>query len=95
MSRGLSRQQRAILGIAVHANRLTQGGTLAVKGYTTGASVSPACAAIVVHTGVTDLQWPLAAHLVKGLPFVEQATMIQRRNGTVQVAGNFFDLTTP
>jgi hypothetical protein len=31
MRRGLSCQQRQILGIAVHANRLTQAGRLAVK----------------------------------------------------------------
>ena len=31
MRRGLSRQQRPILGIAVHANRLTEAGRLVVK----------------------------------------------------------------
>jgi hypothetical protein len=31
MRRGLSRQQRQLLGIAVHANRLTWAGRLAVK----------------------------------------------------------------
>jgi hypothetical protein len=31
MSRGLSQHQRQILGIATHVNRLTQGGTCAVK----------------------------------------------------------------
>jgi len=31
MRRGLSRQQRPILGIVVHANRLTWAGRLAVK----------------------------------------------------------------
>ena len=81
MSRGLSQQQRTILGIAAHVNRLTQGGVLAVKAVETG--------------GVKDLQWPLAAHLVGGLPFVEAREKIEKTNGIWQDAGNFFDLRLP
>jgi hypothetical protein len=41
---------------------------------------------------VTDLQWPLAAHLLHGLPFVEGK--ITKSDSIVQTAGNFFDLRT-
>jgi hypothetical protein len=89
MSRGLSQQQHQILGIAAHVNRLTQDGTLAVK---TGVPVPRYPEPSVDYRGVKDLQWPLAAHLLHGLPFVEAHTTIKKSNGIVQTAGNFFDL---
>jgi hypothetical protein len=92
MSRGLSQQQRQILGIAVHVNRHTQGGTPAVK---TGAPLPNSRVPTVDYRGVKDLQWPLPAHLLKGLAFVEVDTKIEKTNGVRQDAGNFFDLTVP
>jgi hypothetical protein len=46
----------------------------------------------VDYADVTDVQWPLAAHLLHGLPFVEGT--ITKSNGIVQQAGSFFDLRT-
>jgi hypothetical protein len=92
MSRGLSQQQRQILGIATHVNRLTQDGTLAVK---TGAPVPSYPQPSVDYRGVKDLQWPLAAHLLSGLPFVAADSTIEKTNGVVQGAGAFFDLRVP
>jgi hypothetical protein len=88
MSRGLSQQQRQILGIAAHVNRLTQGGTLAVK---TGAPVPHYRIPTVDYGGVKDLQWPLAAHLVHGLPWVAVGTLVTKSNGVEQPAGAYFD----
>lgn len=92
MSRGLSRQQRQILGIAAHANRLTQDGTLAVKA---GAPMANWQGLTVDYPGVKDLQWPLVAHLLKGLTFVEAHATICKHNGVEQPAGSFFDLRSP
>ena len=89
MSRGLSQQQRQILGIAVHVNRLTQDGTLAVK---TGDPVPRYPRPSVDYAGVKDLQWPLAAHLIHGLAFVEAGATIEKCNGVEQSARWFFDL---
>jgi hypothetical protein len=92
MSRGLSQQQRQILGIAVHANRLTQGGQVAVK---TGNPVAGCFVPTVDYPGVKDLCWQLPAHLLHGLDFVEERTMILKSNGVWQPSGPYFDLTTP
>jgi hypothetical protein len=89
MSRGLSQQQRQILGIATHVNRLTQGGQLAVK---TGAPVPHYRVPTVDYGGVKDLQWPLAAHLIHGLPFVEVGALTVKSNGVTQPAAAYFDL---
>ena len=92
MSRGLSQHQRQILGIATHVNRLTQGGELAVK---TGAPVPDYRGPTVDYPGVKDLQWPLAAHLLYGLPFVEVGALTVKSNGVVQPAGAYFDRHAP
>src|SRR5262245_18943367 len=91
MSRGLSRQQRQLLGSAAHVNRLTQGGPLAVK---TEAPVPDSLVPTVDDRGIKDLHWSLPAHLRKGLAFVEAPTSVLRSDGVWQRAGDYFDLTT-
>jgi hypothetical protein len=91
MGRGLSQPQRQILGIAVHANRRTQGGTLAVK---TGAPVAHYRIPTVDYGGIKDLQWPLPAHLLQGLPIVCRRGTIEKSNGIHDPMGNFLDLST-
>src|SRR2546426_9588072 len=90
MSRGLSQQQRQILGVATHVNRLTNGGTPAVK---RGAPVERYSVPTVDYNGPKDLQWPLPAHLLYGLPFVCSETRIEKSNGIRQPGGRYFLFT--
>jgi hypothetical protein len=92
MSRGLSQQQRAILGMATHVNRLSQQGTPSVK---TGALFQYYYRSAVDYCGMKDIHWPLAAHLLHGIPFVTGTTRLKKSDGTTQTAGHYFDGRPP
>lgn len=87
MGRGISEQQKQILGVAYHANRLTQG-TPRLK---TGAPVANYRVPTVDYTGGKDMLWPLAAHVVRGLPFTEHRQ--KHRDKWGKPCGGYFDLT--
>jgi len=60
----LTNSQKRILGIAYGVNQLTLGN---VK---SRFSVENGCVAEIKYDGISDLQWPLVAHIMHGLVFV-------------------------
>jgi hypothetical protein len=62
MGRGLSQQQRQILGLAYSVNQMTGG---KIK---TG-DIPDWNPRVRLHDGISDMKWQLAAHVLKGIPF--------------------------
>lgn len=91
MGRGISEQQKQILGVAYHANRLTQGAPK-VK---TGAPVTNYREPTVGYEGGKDMLWPLAAHVLRGLEFTVYGQKSERAKTRIyQPAGGYFDLSS-
>jgi hypothetical protein len=66
MSRGLSQQQKNILAVALHVNKRTNGGSVALK---TGKQLDGYRVPTVNYAGVKDLHWGIAANVIHRLGF--------------------------
>lgn len=89
MGRGISEQQKQILGVAYHANRISQG----EPKLKTGAPLPNYRVPTVDYNGGKDMLWPLAAHVLRGLPFTEYGQRTVERFSIGRPVGGYFDLT--
>jgi hypothetical protein len=70
MSKGLSKNQLRILGIATAMNRFTQNGTVAVKsGPSANGPFDLQWRKLIHYPGVADINYTLAAHWIYDIPF--------------------------
>jgi len=85
MGRGLSINQKLILGLAYGVNKGV--------GTKSGMPVPNYRVRTVNYSGLKDMFWTLAAHRLFDLPFTNAGQHIVKSNGTIQEAGGYFDLT--
>lgn len=90
MGRGLSTEQKRILGIAYHANRLTMGEPTLKAGDAVNGYKVPT----VNFEGPKDMQWPLAAHLIHNLEWTPAGFQVTKGNGVTSKGSEYFDLMT-
>ena len=87
MSRGLSKNQRRILGIAYGVNLATVGGKVKA-----GAPVDRYNVPTVDYVGIKDVNWNIAAHLIYGLPFLNYREKVYTRNNPFGTHAGMFDM---
>lgn len=89
MSRGLSKNQRRILGIAYSIN--TCFGCEVDK---TGNDMPGYVCRVSDYDGIKDIHWAIVANKLFRLPWLQHNQQIQKSNGYYQSGGYYFDLTT-
>lgn len=85
MGRGISQQQRQILGVAYHANRITQGEAKVKSGNPLKDYTVPA----IDYIGAKDICWPLAVHGIHGITFKGLPSCHSWPHGREQSSGYF------